>query len=691
MAATKITSLTSISTVDTALDPIPIVDVSDTSQSASGTTKKVTVDQIESSIFGSTGSKAIVVDNVAALKALTVASVDDGQLFLTRGYYSDNDGGQGTYVYDAASSTADNGGTVIAPTTGSGRYLLQYSGVLNVKQFGAKGDNATDDTSKIASALAAVGSGATVYLPSGTYIVNGSTLLPASNTTIKGDGYSTVIKRTVSTSPLFQIPASSLFSGIRFSDISFSGPSSNYPSSLATAIQILENGSTGTSISGCTFEKWVIAIDVRKSNPDLIVDSCIGSKNAGTLILSEAGIRHKIINCSSSGDRTGVGDGSRGRVGIWLSDPGDGSASGYGCVVSGCSVNGFLNEGIIVRTATSVVSDCYVDDCTDGASGTYGIIIEDTAGTSNIGQFGIGAGNYCTIDSCIVKGCDGGIRMSFDPANINSTPNDGVCSNNQIFNCLGSSTKGISIGIAGASKFPLRMIVNGNKVYNQSGAGNCDGIYLFGVKSGLVSGNLISNVTRYGIILDTSASGGTEQVVNVSVSGNIITSALSSGIYLYPRAASSIYRCSVVANTITLPAATSGSGIMVDSTVTGGLVETSFVSNVVQGSTTNTGYGLLLNGTNLQASGNVGTCIFMRVLDTNGTTTWRDNGGVNDANRRKVFFDTAAPSSTVIDANVGDICWNLAPATAGYVGWVCTVAGTPGSSAGTWKGFGVVA
>lgn len=170
MAATKITSLSAISTINTALDPLPIVDIDDTSQAGSGTTKKVTVDQIESAIFGATGSKAIVVDNVAALKALTVASVDDGQVFLTRGYYTDNDGGQGAYIYDAASSAADNGGTVIAPTSGSGRYRLQFDGQLNVKQFGAKADNTTDDSASFQAALnASVGIGRSIYIASGTY------------------------------------------------------------------------------------------------------------------------------------------------------------------------------------------------------------------------------------------------------------------------------------------------------------------------------------------------------------------------------------------------------------------------------------------------------------------------------------------------------------------------------------------
>lgn len=45
----------------------------------------------------------------------------------------------------------------------------------------------------------------------------------------------------------------------------------------------------------------------------------------------------------------------------------------------------------------------------------------------------------------------------------------------------------------------------------------------------------------------------------------------------------------------------------------------------------------------------------------------------------------AAPGSGTYA--VGDIVWNTAPASAGYVGWVCTVAGTPG----TWKGFGTIA
>jgi hypothetical protein len=35
---------------------------------------------------------------------------------------------------------------------------------------------------------------------------------------------------------------------------------------------------------------------------------------------------------------------------------------------------------------------------------------------------------------------------------------------------------------------------------------------------------------------------------------------------------------------------------------------------------------------------------------------------------------------------VGEIVWNSAPASGGFIGWVCTVAGKPG----TWATFGPV-
>ncbi|CAB4146209.1 Pectate lyase superfamily protein [uncultured Caudovirales phage] len=56
-----------------------------------------------------------------------------------------------------------------------------------------------------------------------------------------------------------------------------------------------------------------------------------------------------------------------------------------------------------------------------------------------------------------------------------------------------------------------------------------------------------------------------------------------------------------------------------------------------------------------------------------------------ESNSFQSTHQAAAPSTGTW--RVGDIVYNNAPASAGYVGFVCTVAGTPG----TWKSFGLIA
>lgn len=63
MPDTKITALSAISTIDVSADPLPIVDVSDTSMAASGTTKKITINQIYNQVNGFTALNGADVDN----------------------------------------------------------------------------------------------------------------------------------------------------------------------------------------------------------------------------------------------------------------------------------------------------------------------------------------------------------------------------------------------------------------------------------------------------------------------------------------------------------------------------------------------------------------------------------------------------------------------------------------------------
>jgi hypothetical protein len=58
--------------------------------------------------------------------------------------------------------------------------------------------------------------------------------------------------------------------------------------------------------------------------------------------------------------------------------------------------------------------------------------------------------------------------------------------------------------------------------------------------------------------------------------------------------------------------------------------------------------------------------------------------GMTCTENRPVLLGTAAPTSG--SWKVGDIVYNSAPRSRGYIGWVCVTSGSPG----TWKGFGAI-
>jgi hypothetical protein len=134
-----------------------------------------TVDQIFAPLTPteySSGSLARVVTSIANLKALSKTAFTEA---IVTGYYAQGDGGGGIYYYDSSDTTsADNGGTIIVATDG-GRWKLDRQEIISVKQFGAKGDGSTDDTSAINSAFSALSTlGKPLYFPAGTYMVRES-------------------------------------------------------------------------------------------------------------------------------------------------------------------------------------------------------------------------------------------------------------------------------------------------------------------------------------------------------------------------------------------------------------------------------------------------------------------------------------------------------------------------------------
>jgi hypothetical protein len=123
------------------------------------------------------GTLKLDVKTIADLKAINVASLADKQQALVAGYYAAGDGGGGQFYYNAGSSDVDNAGTIIGPDAGAGRWLRAYSGAVNVRWFGAKGDAVINPTTKRASGgtndtpafEAAFVASSAVYVPAGAY------------------------------------------------------------------------------------------------------------------------------------------------------------------------------------------------------------------------------------------------------------------------------------------------------------------------------------------------------------------------------------------------------------------------------------------------------------------------------------------------------------------------------------------
>ena len=99
-------------------------------------------------------SLAVNVATIADLKNIVGMS---NQKVSTLGYYSIGDGGANNFYYNSSSVDTDNGGTIIKPSSisGAGRWLAVNPDVCNIKQFGAKYDGSSNDTSYVTAAVAA--------------------------------------------------------------------------------------------------------------------------------------------------------------------------------------------------------------------------------------------------------------------------------------------------------------------------------------------------------------------------------------------------------------------------------------------------------------------------------------------------------------------------------------------------------
>jgi hypothetical protein len=96
---------------------------------------------------------------------------------VVKGYGSAGDGGGGIFLWNDASTLADNDGTIIRPNdvaaASPGRWIRLYSGPVNVRWFGA-GLGLGSDLARIMSALVILtATGGELFFPAGNYCRSG--------------------------------------------------------------------------------------------------------------------------------------------------------------------------------------------------------------------------------------------------------------------------------------------------------------------------------------------------------------------------------------------------------------------------------------------------------------------------------------------------------------------------------------
>ena len=127
-------------------------------------------DYIEATGTDTFRARKLAAATYAALTAIAAASRHDDMLVYVGSRATDEDGGDGWWRFDAASSATADGGTILAPDAGTGRWFRQIAGPYMVNWFGSSADWGAAATAAIA-ALPVAG-GVVQFGPSGDYTLN---------------------------------------------------------------------------------------------------------------------------------------------------------------------------------------------------------------------------------------------------------------------------------------------------------------------------------------------------------------------------------------------------------------------------------------------------------------------------------------------------------------------------------------
>lgn len=657
------------------------------------------------------------VDNIAAMllvDPLVIPTVN------VRGYYTANDGGGGIFNYNASQSAVNDGGTII------NGWVRQYSGAVNVKWFGAKGDGVTDDT--VAIQLAIDNANGELEATDGVFInttvtINSNILLFGSATFKRKLNYDVDdTSAGASNTTMFDITSHGI--EVKFDGITFDGNEQNQdgyePSS--TLIRAYDLAGTITSVlkidvSNCTFKNQT--------------RSSLTFKGSETTTGQELAT---VTNCWFSEGRKGIGAGDPRAI-----NP-SGFAPTYINANDGFKVNVDNCKFTFTQTLSVVepldyapcgIKFTYIEEDIN-AGGSSGIITNnlfyklgrsDYSYTGAVdGNNGIGVVDAYSIGRDII--IQGNRFIECYEACVRGKTNiDGLIIDANIFHdCKDAAVaigpkgtyNGDQIGrivisnniVRGADVVGFSIVGESTVVPAYAGDISIIGNMISGITNiNTIAGNVGAIVVRFGgrvVISDNNiyscnainvAGIMVKETSDVVVNGNKIVNVGYISIFLTGISD----RALVDGNDIDQAAAT---GIYLDSTGTPDVVVSdNIVSNVVTyGINVSQGRYVTVTGNNVtEVTGSsrgfyVGVGVIKAIVSgnvTNAATPTYITIGNNicqELNSWNHTINQRSAAPTVGTWAVGDIIYHTTPIAGGFIGSVCITAGTPG----TWKTFGAI-
>lgn len=459
---------------------------------------------------------------IAALKALT--GLTDGQAVSVLCYYTCTtpDGGGGTFKWIAANTdTADNCITVAADAGGTGRWKRVYSGAVNVKWCGAKGDGSTNDTTLIDAAIVLAGE---VYFPEGTYMVGSLAALPSS-VTLYGEGRGkSILKQRAADTMMFTATDKT---GITFRDLEFNGDDLGTAATAGGRASNTNKFGKFVRVQNVTLERVYIH---DFTNQGIYFDTSTGSPQTRDIRLIDSEIANIGARNSSLGVPYSV---SVPNAGAWLSF--DVSTSGAQAVALASHI--YIERSKIHGALNTLVSIANTDH--------YWIVdneIYDTdSNTIQAGQrcrYGVVRGNHLhTFTGLFDPDTEG---RGFSIGSNNSVETGFIVENNRIVDSANygidmlSSTDAIVRGnvlvdiaqTSNKSKAAIftrgdRAIITGNQVYNP----NAEGILRDDGDDGVIANNIVTSSDDVGI----KANSATATQRRTKITGNNVYQAASFG------------------------------------------------------------------------------------------------------------------------------------------------------------------